>query len=136
MSLVGAIPIAMWSDRVGNRKTFLIVTSLILALGVSALTFITGKPIWLIVALAGLVFDGYMAVFMTAVIEVRGVGAQLAGTAVGFSGFIRNFGGTISPPIGNSLADVNPSLPFLFWGALGLFAVFVYSRLKTSESSQ
>ena len=131
MSLVGVVPIAMWSDRVGNRKIFLVVTSLILGLGIGALCFVTGAPIWILVAVAGIVFDGYMAVLMTAVIEVRGVGPQLAGTAVGFLGFIRNFGGTISPPIGNSLADTSASLPFLFWGAMGIFAVIVYARLKT-----
>ncbi len=132
-SLLGAIPIVMWSDRVGKRKVFLIVTSLMLALGVGALSFVTGRPVWLVVALAGIVFDGYMAVLMTAVIEVRGIGPQLAGTAVGFAGFIRNFGGTVSPPIGNSLADFGASVPFVFWGALGLLAVIIYAQLKTSD---
>jgi len=129
-SLFGAMPIAIWSDRVGKRKLFLVITSLVMTVSIASLSFVTGAPVWILVAVAGVVFDGYMAVMMTSVIEVKGVGAQLAGTAVGFSGFIRYFGGTFSPPIGNSLADIGPSVPFLFWGALGLFAVIIFSRLN------
>jgi hypothetical protein len=45
---------------------------------------------------------------------------------------IRNLGGTISPPLGNSLAVYGPSAPFLFWGCMGLFAMLMYSFVMRS----
>jgi MFS family permease len=83
ISMVCVIPIALLSDRLGTRKKVLVATALMTTLGVSLLSFASGAGVWLAVCLAGMVRDGFMAVFMTAVIETEGVGVTYAGTAVG-----------------------------------------------------
>jgi hypothetical protein len=79
----------------------------------------------LAVVLAGMVRDGFMAVLITSIIEVPGVGARWSGTAVGLVMMFAMLASVISPPLGNSLATIAPGLPFLFWSALGFMGVAV-----------
>lgn len=136
-SLIAVVPLSILSDRLRQRRVFLIVGALILSTGIGSLTFAQGTFILLIVAVTGIVFDGFMAILNASVLEVDGVGYLYAGTALGFSNMIRNLGGTFSPPIGNSLASVAPSLPFAFWGAMGLLGVVLFAFvLKTHEKGK
>lgn len=125
-SLVSVIPIALLSDRLGSRKRFLIVTSVMIASGIGLLSIAAGPVVWIGVLTAGVVRDGYMAIYMTLITELDGVGAVYAGTAIGLAGTLSRVGGLIAPPLGNSLAEFNPQLPFLFWAgmaAVGLLAL-------------
>jgi hypothetical protein len=67
-----------------------------------------------------MVRDGFMAVFMTAIIETEGVGPAFAGTAIGLVMVFSGLGSLIAPPLGNSLAAFGPGMPFAFWSALTL----------------
>lgn len=119
ISLVFVIPIALGSDRIGARKRLLLVMALMTAVGFGLLTMAQGALVLVAVGLAGMTRDGFMAVFITMTTESDGVG-PLAGTAVGFVLIFMGIGNLIAPPIGNSLAEVSPGLPFLFWAALAL----------------
>jgi cyanate permease len=128
-SLICVIPIALWSDRLGSRKPVLIVTALMIITGVGLLSFVEGMMVWVAVGMAGLVRDGFMGVFTTVILETEGVGATYAGTATGLVMVFSGLGRLVAPPLGNSLADIAPALPFVFWaslataGFLGLFLV-------------
>ena len=54
---------------------------------------------------------------------VRGVGARYAGTATGLVMVFLGAGNVLSPPIGNSLVQYSPSLPFLFWSILAIIGI-------------
>jgi len=71
-----------------------------------------------------------MAILMSMVIEVKGVGGTYAGTAVGLVLAVSRLGNFIAPPLGNSLASLYPGLPFVFWGALALIAPLSLSFVK------
>ena len=75
---------------------------------------------WDAVTIAGLVRDGFIAVPMATVIETEGVGATYAGTAIGLVTILPGLGRLIAPPLGNSLAHISPSLPFVFWMSLAV----------------
>jgi MFS family permease len=126
-SLSAVVPLSILSDRLQLRRGFLIFGALILSLGIGSLGVVEGALIVLVVAATGLVFDTFMAILNASVLEVDGVGHLYAGTALGFATMIRNLGGTFSPPLGNSLAAISPNVPFLFWGAMGLFGVFMFA---------
>lgn len=132
-SLSAVVPLSILSDRTGWRRGFLIVAGLILASGIGSLAFIPGSIILIVIGLTGFIFDAFMAISNTNVLEVPGVGFIYAGTAVGFANMIRNLGGTFSPAIGNSLAIYGPSVPFVFWGAMGFFGVLMFVLLFWSR---
>jgi MFS family permease len=116
--MIFVIPIALWSDRLGSRKTVLMAATLMIVAGVGLLSIVDGMMVWVAVSMAGLVRDGFMAVFMTVLIETEGVGARYVGTAMGLVMIFSGLGGLIAPPLGNSLARIAPGLPFIVWAAL------------------
>lgn len=118
ISMVCVVPIAFLSDRLGSRKKVLVTAGLLIALGVGLLSVAGGPLVWAAVLIAGMVRDGFMAVFMTSIIETEGVGVTYAGTAIGMVLIFSGIGNLLAPPLGNSLAAIAPGLPFLFWAAL------------------
>lgn len=124
ISLICAIPIALASDRLGLRKTILVVGAVMSAAGIGLLSVVDGWAIWAVVLMAGVFRDGFMAVLMTVIIELEGVGPRYAGTAMGAVGLFSRISGLISPPLGNSLAETDPALPFVFWAILGFSALW------------
>ena len=139
VSLLAAIPFAVYTDRRRWRRQYLLLAALMMGGGAALLVVADGALVWLAVIMAGVVFDGFMAIFMATVLEIRGVGLLFAGTALGFAGMLREVGGVISPPLGNSLSAVSPSAPFAFWSALSfLGAIFfvVYLRHWTRINTE
>jgi NNP family nitrate/nitrite transporter-like MFS transporter len=126
ISMIGVIPIALLSDRLGSRKAVLFAATLMTAIGVGLLSIANVTMVWASVIIAGIVRDGFMAVFMTTIIEIDGVGAAYAGTAMGLVMTLSRLIAFLSPPIGNSLAGINLSLPFVFWAALAAVALFFF----------
>jgi nitrate/nitrite transporter NarK len=126
-SLIAVIPLSILSDRLRLRRGFLIFGALVIATGIGLLSVVDSALIVLVISITGLVFDSFMAVMNASALEVEGVSALYAGTAVGFPLMIRNLGGTFSPAVGNSLAGIAPNIPFVFWGGMGLFAVLMFA---------
>ncbi len=118
ISMLCVIPIALISDRLATRRKVLVWAGLMILLGVGWLSLAQGAGVWAAVLLAGMVRDGFMAVFMTAIIETEGVGTAYSGTAIGFVMIFGGVGNLVAPALGNSLAAVGPGLPFVFWAAL------------------
>jgi hypothetical protein len=86
-----------------------------------------GIFVWGAVIIAGFARDGFMAILMTQIIELKGVGTMYAGTAMGMVLVFSRLGSLISPPLGNSLADFHLALPFVFWAVLALVGLlFLY----------
>lgn len=129
VSLCGAIPIAMLSDRLRHRRAFLLLGALVMLAGVGALSVVTGAAIVAAVLLAGFMRDGFMAVFMTTVMETPGVGLAYAGSGIGFVQVFFALGNTFAPPFGNSLAAAGPSVPFLFWAVLAAVGFGAFALL-------
>jgi len=130
ISMIGTMPMALLSDRLGSRKTILFAATLMTAIGVGLLS-VAGRPmVWASVLISGVVRDGFMAIFMTWIIETEGVGVTYAGTAIGLVATVSRLGSIFSPPIGNSFADVNLGLPFIFWAALAAVALPGFRFMK------
>jgi cyanate permease len=119
-SMVLVIPIALWSDRLGSRRQVLIAAVLLIITGIGLLSVVDGVLVWGAVVMAGMVRDGFMAVFFTTAIETDGIGPAYAGTATGFVMIFSGVGGLLAPPLGNSLSTLSPGLPFVFWAGMAL----------------
>lgn len=135
-SMMLVIPMALLSDKLGSRKTILLAAMLITASGVGLLSVVGGAMVWVSVIIASIARDGFMAVTITMITETEGVGAAYAGTALGLAMTLSRVGGIISPPVGNSLAGINPGLPFIFWAALAAVALFGFHFLKDTGRRQ
>jgi len=129
-SMIGVVPIALLSDRIGSRKVILFTATLMTAIGVGLLSVAGGAMVWSLVIFAGIVRDAFMAILMTMVIETDGIGVAYAGTAIGLVLTLSRLIGFVSPPIGNSFAAINPSLPFVFWASLAAVALLCFFFLE------
>jgi NNP family nitrate/nitrite transporter-like MFS transporter len=129
-SMFFAIPIALFSDRVGSRRGVLMAAAILIAIGIGLLGFAGGVLISLAVLLAGIGRDGFMAITMTAIIEVKGIGARFAGSATGLAMSVMGLANFFAPPVGNWLTKFGPARPFLFWAALVFlgFAAYLFLR--------
>jgi len=120
----------MLSDRIGSRRKLLVAATLMTACGIGLLSIADGVIIWIAVLMAGAVRDGYMAVFMTAVTEVKGVSAEYAGTALGLAMTLSRVGAMIAPPLGNSFAIYGPRAPFVLWAAMAVLGLIALGFLR------
>ena len=130
-SMICAIPIALFSDRIGNRRGVLMAAALLIGTGTALTGFVSGAMITLAVLLAGISRDGFMALTMTAIIEEKGIGARFAGSATGLNMSVMGITIVFAPPIGNWLARFDTGVPFLFWAALvfsGFVGYFFYEK--------
>jgi len=136
-STLGVIPLALLSDRLGSRRTVLFAATLMTVIGVGLLSFVSGGMVWMAVIIAGIARDGFMAVLMTTIMEIKGIGATYAGTAMGIVLTLSRLISAISPPLGNSLAGVNPGMPFVLWAAMAAAAMvgFYFLRQRTNNPS-
>jgi len=120
ISLLVVLPLALLAGRLGSKTRLLIAAALMVATGIGLLSITQGALIIVAILICGAVRDGYMAVFMTAVIELDGVGVAYSGTALGLVMTLLRIGGLLAPPLGNSLAVYGPRIPFLMWSAMAL----------------
>lgn len=133
VSMLFVLPLALMSDRLRARKPLLAAMMGVIILGCGLLATAQDKLIWGAIPLMGMVRDASVALLITMIIETEGIGARYAGSATGFSLVFLSIGGLLSPPLGNRLAEYNPSLPFIFWAglaAIGLFSLLLIKMPK------
>jgi MFS family permease len=131
-STIFVVPLSSLSDRLKSRKAILIPSIVISLVCVALLPLSGGIATWILMIVAGLSFDGFMAIFCAMILETEGIGPAYYGTALGLVFTISQVGGVISPPLGNSLAAINAGLPFYFWAGLcGVSLVFLFFIKET-----
>jgi MFS family permease len=131
-SLIGVVPLSYLSDRIRDRRKVMIFAAFMMTLGTAIMFFANGVSMWVFVAMliAGFAFDAFMAIQNASMSRIDGIPMALVGTGIGFGVMLRNVGSTISPPLGNSLAESGLVLPFLVWAGLGLFALIMLCLYK------
>ena len=130
ISMLAVVPLALLTDRLGLRKGVLFAATLMTAIGVSLLSVADGALVWVSVLIAGMVRDSFWAIYSTMVIETEGIGVAYSGTALGLIYSFSRLGSFISPPLGNSLADISLRAPFIFWAGLAVVALFGFLFVK------
>ncbi|MYD11788.1 MAG: MFS transporter [Chloroflexi bacterium] len=123
-SLVGVAPISHLSDRLGSRRPVMIFGTSMMSLGALLMFFADGDywTVMLAMTVGGLCFDSFMAMMGASITEARGLDMALVGSALGFGGMLQNLGGSLLPPLGNTLSVISLNAPFLLWAAAGVFA--------------
>jgi MFS family permease len=122
-STLFVVPFTLLSDKLGSRKAVLLPMIVVTMLCVALLPFTNGFSILILMFLAGMSMDGFMATASAMVLETKGVGPAFSGTALGITFTIAQLGGLVAPPLGNSLANNNPALPFLVWASFSIVSL-------------
>ena len=130
ISTLGAIPLALLSDRIGLKKAVLFPVLVVTIICVALLSVAGNAMVCVLMILMGVARDGFMAVCLTMSTETKGVGVVYAATAMGLAQTVLNVGSLISPPLGNSLASINPGFPFFIWAAFGLLGLVAFVFVK------
>ncbi|MGB1253926.1 MAG: MFS transporter [Candidatus Promineifilaceae bacterium] len=133
VSLLGAIPIPMLSDRLGKRKQFLVAAACLIGGGSLLVGAADGALIFLGAMIAGILFDAFMGLSITLINEIETLDRALVGTALGAVFFFSDIGGTIAPPLGNALAGISPELPFFLWGAMAILASVAFNAVRETD---
>jgi MFS family permease len=130
VNTIGVFPMVLLSDKIGSRKIviFIAVVAVILTLALIPTANTTG--IWLLVIACGFLRSGGSALINVIIFEVKGVGSTYGGTATGLANTISMIGAFLAPPIGNSLARLDPGYPFYFWAALAAMSLPLIFFLK------
>lgn len=126
----GAIPIALLSDRLGLRKVVLLSLIIIAIVGTVLLPLFNNELVWFLAIMIGFTRDASMMLFIVMIMEHKEVGLAYTGTALGLLQTLSRIGAAISPPLGNSLASINTSIPYFFWAALAAVGLLFLSFVK------
>ena len=124
------VPLTLLSDKLGSRKAILFPAIVVTMLSIGLLPFASGAAVWILMVLAGMSMDGFMATICSMVLETEAIGPAYAGTALGLVFTIQQIGGVVSPPLGNSLESVSSGMPFIFWGSISLIAFVTLFFIK------
>jgi len=133
ISTLAVIPITLLSDRTGSRKALLFVALITGVFGVGLIPVATGIALWVLVLTVGMFMDGFMAILLTLVQETKDAGPRYSGMALGLVFTFSQLGAFLSPPLGNSLANLDPGLPFVFWGSLSALAIIALAFARTGK---
>jgi NNP family nitrate/nitrite transporter-like MFS transporter len=116
------------SDKLGIRKSLLILCTIISGLCVFTFSVLSGIPIIIALVIAGAGIGTLVPILFTLPIEIKEIGPGLAATAVGLLLMVGNTGGFFGPLISGKLMDITGSYiaSFIFMGAvLIVAAVFI-----------
>lgn len=131
--MVAAIPLSLLVGRLDSKKAIIVPIMIISFISICLMSVLNGQMVWPLVIIIGLFRDGYYAIIATMVIQTDGIGGAYAGTATGVVWTLGAFGSFIAPPIGNSLASIDPGLPFIFWGFMLTLPLLLFHFVKEQE---
>ena len=131
---IGSIPMVLLSDKLKSRKGVLILSAVALAGGLVLLPLVNTMGIWLVIIISGFLRSGAGSLLNVMIIETKGVGGAYGGTAIGLASTISMVGCFLAPPLGNSLANIDAGLPFIFWAALAAAGIPLLFIIKSKTS--
>ena len=125
----GALLLPALSDRVGLRR--IVVGPAIAVAGVCILLAaqLTGPLLWITAVLWGVTAGAAPLAFVIP-LEMKGIGAAMAGSAIGIVVTAGYAGGWLSPIIGMGLAESQPLAGFIFWSGCYLVAACLFALVK------
>jgi CP family cyanate transporter-like MFS transporter len=131
--IIGSLVLPTVSDRVGLRRAVYLPGMLVGGLAILAVALVAGAP--LVVAIAAFGFGtGVVGLLFVIPVELPGVGAARAGSAVGVATTAGFLGGALSPVIGMSLVAASPVSGFGFWAACLVGSAFLILAVRETGS--
>jgi cyanate permease len=133
--LAGNIPMALLASRFTGYKMMLFYGILVTIISLGLLPVANGTTIWPLIIISNFLRGGVAIATNVLIYETQGVGSTYGGTAMGLVNSIGMVGAFIAPPIGNSFANISPSMPFLFWAGLVALSLPLFIFLRRPKST-
>jgi NNP family nitrate/nitrite transporter-like MFS transporter len=134
--LIGIFPMVLLANRLRSNKVVLIVSLVAMSANLFLLPFLQGNTVFVLLAISGFLRGGGLAILTVMIFDIKGIGSTYAGTAVGLATSCSMGAAFIAPPVGNSLASINPGMPFIFWGILPALSIALLFFIKGGVRSQ
>jgi MFS family permease len=134
IGVLGVIPMVLYSEKIGSRRTVIFLAILILALSIGLVPVVSRTGVWLLLIIGGLIRTGVAALANTLILETKGVGGTYGGTAIGLTNTLGMLGAFASPPIGNSLTAFSDHMPIFFWAILSIVALPLLLLVKETRT--
>jgi predicted MFS family arabinose efflux permease len=133
---IGVIPMVLLSDKIGSRKAVVAVSVASLALSLALLPLVNATGVWVLLIVGGFLRSGSSALFTVMIFEIKGVGGTYGGTAMGLANTVAMLGAFLGPPLGNSLAEINPGYPFFLWAGMSAISLplLLFIKNRTGQS--
>ena len=132
--IFGGIFIPALSDRIGKRKVVLAGCTAISGLAIFLLSISGAAFFWLLIPLIGAVSMGAATLCLTIPLEIREIGHVYGASAMGLIIASHNLGGFLLPIAGGYLAEINQTLPFVFWAILVLAVIVCIFPIRETGS--
>jgi MFS family permease len=136
-SMAGMLPMVMLANRLQSPKRILLLSLTAWTLLLILLPFVQGSLFFAVLIIGGFLMGGGPALCIMLLFSIKGVTSVHSGTALGLVGTLSMIGPFAAPPLGSSLADINQSLPILFWAGLSLISLplfFFFREAKREEA--
>ena len=111
----------------------MLVMILALTVLLALIPFVNSAGVWGLLIVCGFIRGGGLSMINIMIIELKEVGGNYGGTALGLASSISMLGAFLAPPIGNSFADKDPGNPMLFWAVLSILALIPLYLRKTKD---
>ena len=134
VGVLGVIPMVLYSDKIGSRKSVMIFATVVLALSIGLIPIAGTTGTWILLFVSGLIRTGVTSLANTLLFEIKGVGATYGGTAIGLTNTLGMLGAFAAAPIGNSFSSINNNMPLVFWALLAAVALPLLLLLKEPRS--
>jgi cyanate permease len=120
------------SDRLGKRKPFLIVSTVVLGLAIFTFQYLAGIPLIIALMIAGAALGTIAPIVFILPVEFEEIGPALAATAAGFMLMIGNAFGFLGPVITGKLIDVTGTnlAGFILIAACSILAAFLVLPIR------
>jgi nitrate/nitrite transporter NarK len=134
--MIGTIPMILLASRFTGYKVMLFFSMTVTFVSLALLTVINGTAIWPLLIISTFLRSSASAVINVLILETQGVGSTYGGTAIGLASSIGMVGGFLSPPLGNSFANIAPAMPFFFWSSLAALSLPLFLFIRKPEGGK
>jgi len=133
-TMIGTIPMVMLANRLKSSKGILLFSVVIQTLALALQPLVKDNWVFVLLILCSFLRSSALALFNTLLYEVKGVGREYGGTALGMAQAISMAFAFAAPPLGNSFSKFGAGVPFFFWAALPALTIPVFLLLRQKKA--
>jgi NNP family nitrate/nitrite transporter-like MFS transporter len=136
-NIIGSVGCPPLSNLIGKPRAFLLICSLIVALGTGLAWLLPqGIPMILAFLLTGIVAVGVFPILLTIPIQSPEIGPRYAATAGGVIAMLQQIGAVILPTyVFQTIAGENYTMLFIFGGVSAAVTLFLIMGIKIPKIS-